>query len=69
MVVSWVIGITNLRGGSKWRYYLLNVMEARISAGGLVNPLDTIEPRALLAGRVRKNVLNHNQADELTEWE
>ncbi len=43
-------------------------MEARISAG-LVDPLDALELRASQAGRVRRNVLNHIQADELTGWE
>lgn len=46
---------------------IYNLMEARILAG-LVGPLDTIELRASLVGRVNRSMLNHIQADELTEW-
>lgn len=45
-----------------------NLIEARISAGW-VDPLDATELRASLVGRVRRNVLNGIQADELTPWE
>lgn len=34
---------------------------------GLVDPLDAVELRVSLAGRVRRNVLNHILADQLTD--